>query len=71
MAFSCVLGRKAECDGCGGCTEVRQAGICACCGQEIYEGEDVYDIDGEVIHEDCLREHMRPFLRTAEIPETW
>lgn len=67
MAFTCVLGRKSECDGCGGCTEQRSTGICACCGQEIYEGEDVYDIDSEIIHEDCLLDYMLPFRRIAEI----
>ena len=31
-------------------------GRCAVCGDEIYEGETIYRIDGDLIHEECLRE---------------
>ena len=29
-------------------------GSCACCGEAIYGYEDYYDIDGILLHEDCL-----------------
>lgn len=32
---------------------------CDCCGDEIYEGEDVYEIDGDLIHEDCLWDYAK------------
>lgn len=31
-------------------------GKCEHCGDNIYADEDYYDIEGEIIHEDCLRE---------------
>jgi len=34
-------------------------GMCDHCGQEIYEGEEYYDIEGDRIHEDCLRDYCR------------
>lgn len=37
-------------------------GYCACCGDEIYEGDDVYEIDGDLIHDDCLREYAEKFF---------
>lgn len=29
-------------------------GTCAGCGGDIYDDESYYDIDGELVHEDCL-----------------
>ena len=29
-------------------------GTCAGCGGDIYDDESCYDIDGELVHEDCL-----------------
>ena len=37
-------------------------GYCDQCGGEIYEGEEVYDIDGDTIHEDCLLDYAREHL---------
>lgn len=37
-------------------------GYCDQCGREIYDGEDVYDIDGHTIHEDCLLDYAREHL---------
>lgn len=34
-------------------------GYCAHCGGEIYEGEDIYIIDSEAVHEDCLLDYVR------------
>lgn len=66
MAFACVLGHKAECDGCGACAEERVAGQCDECKGEILEGETIYDMDGVLLHEDCLWDYARPFRKTAE-----
>lgn len=37
-------------------------GYCDQCGGEIYEGEDIYEIDGDIIHEDCLLDYAREKL---------
>ncbi len=34
-------------------------GRCDYCGGEIYEGEDVYEIDGDIIHEECLLDFVK------------
>ena len=37
-------------------------GYCDHCGGEIYEGDTVYDIDGQRIHEDCLEDFARGYF---------
>lgn len=37
-------------------------GYCDHCGGEIYEGEEVYEIEGDIIHEDCLLDYVRKNL---------
>lgn len=37
--------------------------MCDCCGGEIYEGEDYYSIDGELIHEDCLHDFADEYFK--------
>lgn len=34
-------------------------GYCDHCGGEIYEGEEIYEIDGDVVHEDCLLDYVK------------
>ena len=29
-------------------------GACTHCGEDIYDWEDYYDIDGTLLHDDCL-----------------
>lgn len=41
-------------------------GTCPACLGDIHEGEDCYDIYGEVIHEDCLHDWARKFKMIAE-----
>lgn len=36
--------------------------MCDHCGGEIYEGEEYYDIDGQYIHEDCLRDFAEDYF---------
>lgn len=56
MAMVCVKGCR-ECDGCGACErEPEGIGVCEYCGETIYAYETHYDIYGELVHEDCLRE---------------
>ena len=33
----------------------RRRGTCSHCGEDVYDYEDYYDIDGELLHDDCLR----------------
>lgn len=37
-------------------------GYCEHCGGEIYEGETVYRIDGQLIHEDCLWDFAKEYF---------
>lgn len=37
-------------------------GTCDFCGGEIYEGETIYSIDGQCIHEDCLHDFARSYF---------
>jgi len=41
---------------------------CEGCGGEIYEGEDVYVVDGVILHAewDCLYQYIDPELKTVE-----
>jgi len=41
---------------------------CEACGQEIYEGEDVYVIDNDILHAewDCLYRYIDPEFMTIE-----
>ena len=54
MAMICRNGAR-ECDGCMACyPEPEIVGKCDGCGDEIHSDEDYFDINGELIHEDCL-----------------
>jgi len=41
---------------------------CEGCGGEIYEGEDVYVVDGVILHAewDCLYQYIDPEFMTVE-----
>ncbi len=41
---------------------------CEGCGREIYEGEDVYVVDGVILHAewDCLYQYIDPEFMTVE-----
>jgi hypothetical protein len=41
---------------------------CAGCGGEIYEGEDVYIVNGDITHLDyeCLMKYIDPEVATVE-----
>ena len=41
---------------------------CEGCGGEIYEGEDVYVVDGVILHAewDCLYQYIDPDFMTVE-----
>lgn len=65
MAQVCVNGAR-ECDGCGYCYEHRSGeriGLCEHCSDPIYEADSYYDIDGTLIHWDCLREWAAQYLK--------
>ena len=56
MSMACVRGGR-ECDGCGACqSEPQSLDVCAACGEPVFAWEDRYDIEGEIIHSDCLSE---------------
>lgn len=57
MAMGCIYGGR-ECDGCMRCQkEPRSIGACSACGEPITtDDEFYYNIEGELVHDDCLRE---------------
>lgn len=38
-------------------------GICEHCGQPIYDGDDYYDIEDTLLHEDCLRDWAEQYRK--------
>lgn len=43
---------------------------CACCGTDILDGDDYYDINGEIMCENCAYEWLRDQRYTADIEGT-
>lgn len=61
MAMTCK-NMAAECVGCGACfTEPKPIGRCAACKCSILADEDHYDIEGELVHWDCLSDWARKY----------
>jgi len=48
--------------------EAEVMAYCEGCGGEIYEGEEVYVVDGEILHAEweCLVQYIDPELMTVE-----
>ena len=48
--------------------EAEVKAYCEGCGGEIYEGEDVYVVDGVILHAewDCLYQYIDPGFMTVE-----
>ena len=56
----CELCRQHPCSSrCPNAPDPPAVFICSGCGQEIYEGEDYWDIMGEQFCEDCIDEARR------------
>ena len=56
MSMACARGGR-ECDGCGGCRpEPEPIGCCEACGEPVYAWDDRYNVEGEIIHSECLRD---------------
>ena len=49
----------------------KPVGICLCCNDDIYEGEDVYHIAGDhgYIHRDCLMDYFGIQQEIMEAPD--
>lgn len=47
--------------------EDKVIGCCDLCGGEIYEGETIYEIDGKMIHEDCLAEFAADYFAHCKV----
>lgn len=45
---------------------IKTFGYCDECGGDLYEGDTVYKIDGDVICEDCLSDYFSSFKQTLE-----
>lgn len=42
--------------------EDKPVSYCGFCGGEVYEGDTVYRIDGQLIHEDCLEDFAKDYF---------
>lgn len=40
-------------------------GRCTHCGEDVYDYEDHYDIDGDLFHEECLLDWAQQYRRGA------
>ena len=64
MAMSCIHG--GECTGCQACEpQPKLIGYCAHCKEAIYAWEDHYNIEDELIHDDCLVDWAAKYRKTA------
>lgn len=64
MAMICVNGSR-ECTGCMACqSEPTPVGHCVTCKEPIYGPDDYYEIDGDLIHDDCLTDWAKQFRVT-------
>lgn len=62
MAYLCVKNPSMECGACGACSpDPEVVGECAACGDLIYAHEERYDIEGELIHADCLTDWAKKY----------
>ena len=62
MSYACKMNSAYECDGCGKCSgEPKIVGECAVCGDLIYDYDERYDIEGELIHVDCLTDWAKKY----------
>lgn len=62
MSYACVRG-KAECDGCMMCEkELEALGYCAECDEPVYVDQEHYDIEGELVHDECLTDWAKKYL---------
>ena len=55
MAYTCILGRKCECDGCMQCQEEHDYDVCNWC-QEKHLVYDLHYVNGEFLCDDCFAE---------------
>lgn len=63
MAYQCKLGHG-ECDGCGGCEP--KPVMHDYNDVPIYEGDEYYDFDGEIVAEESLDDWLKEYRCTAE-----
>ena len=61
VSMACVTGAT-ECNGCMRCyEEPKKLGICSVCHDPVYSDDEAYCIDGEYIHDGCLREWAKQY----------
>jgi len=53
MAFMCIQSSR-ECDACGACSAKRPALTCDCCGEDIFAGDDYWNLGAYRYCEDCI-----------------
>lgn len=61
MAMACVSGAR-ECSGCGAChSEPAPIGKCVVCKEDLTAFDERYDMEGDLVCYDCLREWAKQF----------
>ncbi|MBQ9994091.1 MAG: hypothetical protein IJP17_05205 [Clostridia bacterium] len=54
MSYDCIHA-GGQCSDCGECRREREVVLlCDMCGESVYEGDDYYNLCGEIICVDCL-----------------
>ena len=65
MALTCISQGRV-CVGCGNCeTQAEIVGFCESCREEIRADETYYDIEGDLLHEECLLDWAWKYRREA------
>ena len=65
MALTCISQGR-ERNGCRNCeTQAEIVGICESCRGEIRADETYYDIEGDLLHEECLLDWAWKYRREA------
>ena len=65
MAYCCVCGMRAECNGCGECNAAPV--LWDIYETPIYVDDEYYEIDGEVIAQENIEEWLSDFKKIAEV----
>lgn len=60
LGYRCIKNGAKECDACGECQE-KGLFTCENCNCEIFEDDEYYEIGGQILCEDCVRDIYRRF----------
>lgn len=64
MALTCISGMR-ECDGCGACS-AKSPVMVDYSGDPIYSGDEFYEIEGRIVHENNILDFIDEFRHVAD-----